>query len=480
MQDFTVHLPTFIKPLKKTILGVSLIHGRLRALSVVKDQVVENWECPQFVENSEQLQTALREAVKETKFLGQKVSFLIDDSRFVHQYLQVPAMKIADLRLYLTTAVEEMKTWKGPTVWRFRTTQEARGKMGVLLDIWPQSFLDELVMICQELELTPVQIAPFSATFVEQVRSLPLENDDVVLFVTLMSDKIALLVAKGDGTPLFERFLSPTCEGVDSSERIGREVTRSILFCAQQFGFNITQVWMAGESSSVTVENVQPFVGLPIRENLMSPDPSYWIWVSLSLPVRSPSNFSSYQIRLGSVRKVMMKISVAAVLGFLFFGIGLTSFFQGRLHKEQILTAALASESSELLKEKEVWKKRLEELAALEARAQTIIDRRPHPLPGWMLGYFGNVLPSKLTLRKAKISREDNEWKMELTGLAPNDLVLGSQTLATFEKRLQEGPYQVELIGDWRGAWLQRVSEQRQQEFSSQPREFSMVGRIKG
>ncbi len=480
MNNFSINLRNGIKPAKKTILGVSLIEGHMRVLAVVKDQVVAHWDCPQLIETSEQLQTALQEAIQETQFQGQKVSFLIDDVRFVHQYLQVPAMKLADLRLYLTNTVDEMKTWDGPAAWRFRTTQEARGKMGVLLDIWPQEFVDDVVNVCQELNLTPVQIAPLSATFVEQVRSLPLEDDDIVLLVTLMWNKIVLLVAKGDGTPLFERFLSPTREGVDTSGRIGREVTRSILFCSQQFGINVSQIWMFGESATVSLHDVQALVGLNLNQCPMDPDPTYWIWVSLSLSVRSPCNFTSHEVRLAPLRKFLIRLTAAAVLGFLIIGVGLTSFLQGRLVGEQGVASALAAQSSELMKEKEEWKNRLAEVAAWQARASHIMEHRPDPLPGWMLGYLSEALPSQLTLNKAAITKEANEWKVELTGMAPGDVVLGSQTLATFEERLRDGPYHVEITGDWRGAWLQEVSGQQQSDVGPRSRHFSMIGRIRG
>ncbi|MCA9470682.1 MAG: hypothetical protein MRJ96_03670 [Nitrospirales bacterium] len=467
-------------PRKKTILGVSLIHGRFRALAVVKDQVVGQWEYPHRVESSGDLRTAVRETLKHTNFSGQKISFLIEDQRFVHQYIQVPAMKPSDLRLYLKNAVEEMKTWDGPTTWRFRTTREARGRIGVLIDIWPKDVVDSVIEVSQALDLTPVQIAPLSATFVEQVRSLPLDNHDVVLLVTLVADKIALLVAMGDGTPLFERFLEPTCEGVNASERIGREITRSILFCAQQYAINVSQVWMVGESSDVSVATVQPFVGLPLNQSPMSPDPSYWVWVSLALPVRSPSNFTSKEAILGPMRNVMMKLTAAAVVICLLVGVGLVSFFQGQLNGTHNLAVALAAESSDLLKQKKTWKDRLANLADQKARAERILDQRVQPLPGWLLGHLGTILPSELTLNKAMITHESNEWRVELTGLAPGDLVTGSQSLATLEERLREGPYRVSFVGDWRGAWLQEVSTKQQRGLDAQPRTFSMIGRIQG
>ncbi len=480
MLDVFAYVPSVMKPGKKTVLGVSLFHGHMRALAVVKDQVMGQWESSGTIENAEQLQEALSDAIQETKFPGQKVSFLVEDSRFVHQYLQIPVMKSADLRLYLSNMIDEMKRWKGASTWRFRTTEEARGKMGVLLDIWPQDYVDELVSGCQALDLTPTLIVPMSATFVEQVRSLPLEMEDIVLLVTLMSNKTALLVAKGDGTPLFERFLEPTRDGVNSSERIGREVTRSILFCAQQFRINVSQIWMFGESSTVSPEKVQPFVGLPIMKSPIDPDPSYWIWVSLLLPIQNPCNFTSQDIRLAPLRKVLMKVTAAAVLSFLIFGVLLSSFLQGRLVGEEGQSVALASQSTELYKEKKEWQARLDELASQHARTRQIMEDRLPPVPGLMLGYLGTVLPPELTLSKALITREADEWNMELTGMAPGDVVFGSQTLAIFEEQLRKGPYHVEVTNDWRGAWLQEVSGQQQQDVSQQPRQFTMHGRIQG
>ena len=477
MRNFSIQMPDFSKPLKKTILGVSLINGRLRALAVVKDQVMANWESPQTIETSEQLKSALKGAIQETGYPGEKISFLIEDKRFVHQYLQVPAMKLADLRLYLASAVEDLKPWEGPATWRFRTTQPARGKMGVLLDIWPKEYVDDLVNVCQELNVVPIQIAPLSATFVEQVRSLPLENEDVVLLVTLMSDKIALLVAKGDGTPLFERFLSPTREGVDASERIGHEITRSILFCSQQFSINVSQIWIVGDSSSVSTSNMQPFVGMTIMESPMNPDPSYWIWVSLSLSVQHPNNFTSREIRLAPLRKHLIKLTAAAILGFLLLGVGLTSFLQGRLNGERGLAHALAIENQDLAQEKDRWEMQLKDLREKEERVKQILGERPSPLPGLVLSYLGNALPSALTLTKAAVRHESSEWKVELTGLAPGDLVIGSQTLAKFEKELREGPYHIALTEDWREAWLQQASSQ-QRISHEQPRQFSLQGQI--
>ena len=75
-----------IKPFNKTILGISLIHGRFRALPVVKGQTMGHWEYPGTVDTLEQLRHALSEAIRETNFTGKNVSWLVEDFRMVHQY----------------------------------------------------------------------------------------------------------------------------------------------------------------------------------------------------------------------------------------------------------------------------------------------------------------------------------------------------------------------------------------------------------
>ena len=78
------------KPFKKTMLGVSLIHGQFRALAVVKGQTVGNWVCPDPIHSFAHLGEVLAEAIRETNFPGNRVSFLVEDLSCVHQYHLVP------------------------------------------------------------------------------------------------------------------------------------------------------------------------------------------------------------------------------------------------------------------------------------------------------------------------------------------------------------------------------------------------------
>ena len=321
--------------MKKTVLGVSLIESRFLALAVARGKIQASWESPQPVETVEHFQTALRNAVRETGFGGKNVSILIEDPRFVHQYLRVPVMKPADLRLYLANKADQEKTWEGSTLWRFRSGLQVGGKVGILLDSCPKVLVDDLVQACKMQNLYLIQLAPLSAIFLDQVRSLPIEQDDVILLVTILAGKVMLVVARGDGTPLFDRLLRPALKEVNPAQRIGREITRSILFCEQQFNITISQVWLRGEPGGVSAEDVQPSVEIRIFSSPVVPDASYWLWTAAQMPVHHAGNFISVQGRMAPIRQRMRKVGAGLVAGLILTGVGVNGLLEGMLVREQ-------------------------------------------------------------------------------------------------------------------------------------------------
>lgn len=259
-------------PLTKTILGVSLIYGQFRAMAVVKGHIAGSWVFPGLVHTADDLRTALQEAIRATNFPGQLVSFLVEDTRLMHNYHLVPQMKQADLDQFLERIAIQEKATEGPVVWRYRRAHQAKERIGLLLDIWPQSLVNEFISVCEDLSLRPVHLLPLSAVFVDQVRMLATSTKKVLLLVTQMAGKVVFVVATGDGKPLFDRFLSSTKDEVLDPERIGREIIRSVLFAQQQLRKQITQVWVMGETEELSAERLQPFVELPILPSPMKPD----------------------------------------------------------------------------------------------------------------------------------------------------------------------------------------------------------------
>lgn len=159
-------------PFTKTILGVSLIYGQFRAMAVVKGHIAGSWVYPGLVNTADDLRTALQEAIHATNFPGQLVSFLVEDTRLMHNYHLVPQMKQADLDRFLERIAIQEKATEGPAVWRYRRAHQAKERIGLLLDIWPQSLVHEFISVCEDLSLRPVHLLPLSTVFVDQVRML--------------------------------------------------------------------------------------------------------------------------------------------------------------------------------------------------------------------------------------------------------------------------------------------------------------------
>ena len=118
-----------------TVLSVSLLNGRFKAMSIINDSIHQTWEMPGFIMRSEALCQAISDAIHHTQFPGTHISILVEDQRFITLTLQLPAMALADLLPILERKAQRGKTWEGPVAWRYRLGIQARGKQSVHIEI---------------------------------------------------------------------------------------------------------------------------------------------------------------------------------------------------------------------------------------------------------------------------------------------------------------------------------------------------------
>lgn len=466
------------KALKKTVLGVSLIHGQFRALAVVKGQTVGNWVCPDPITSFDHLGEVLAEAVRETSFPGNRVSFLVEDLACVHQYHLVPPMKTADLDVYLGRMAEQEKACEGPAVWRHRKAVAGRGRTGFLLDVWPKDHVDQLVRACQEQQLHPIQMFPLSAAFVDQILTVGAEPDEIILLITKAWDKVVFVVATGDGKPLFDRFLMSTEEKGIDPERIGREVTRSLLFATQQLGQRVSQVWLMGEDEQLTAERLQPHVTVPVLPSPILPDPSYWIWVSLMLAPNHPSNFIPPEVRKAPQRKLMRKVSAGVMVGLVCLSVSTTGVIEGLVDQGQKVTASIEPKTHMLTRERDAWQARYAELADIRMKMQALNAHYHPPVPGWFMGYLANVVPKELILTKVAVRQAEGQWVVEMTGMGSEDLSRSAEQLTRLERELAEGPFHMVVTKSWRDTWLDTLRQGVRFSDVQQTRTFALEGTI--
>ena len=447
------------KPFNKTILGISLIHGHLKALPVVKGQTMGNWEYPGTVDTPEQLRHALSEAIRETNFTGKYVSWLVEDFRMVHQYHLVPPMAGADLDRYLDRMVNQDNTSGEPLIWRHRKALKGRERSGLLLDVWPQSLVDEIIQVSQDQGLTPLHLFPLASVFVDQVRFLAAEPTDILLLVTQAAGKIVFVIARGDGMPLFDRYLSAQYDEFRDPKRISGEIIRSILFSKQQLGQQVNHVWVMGESEQLSAEVLQPFVEIPILQSPITPDPSYWIWVGMNLSSTHASNFVPKEIRTAPRRKMFAKVTVAVMVGFVCLSVSMSGLVEGLVARDQDLQKSLSQQTQALEQKKQTWESRHQALDTQRQWVQQIEALDQPPVVGWFLSTIPNMVPDELVLTSISVDHTDQQWRIELQGQAPQDFRISSVKLAELEQRLQDSAFQIQISRSWRDSWLKELRQ---------------------
>lgn len=462
--------------MRRKTLGISLLYGRFRAVTVDRWGVGKIWEAPFMVKESQDVEEAVATAVESTRYSGRDVSLILEDTFLDHQFLKVPPMKSKDMWLYLTRKVEHEKRFKGEAVYSFNHTSSPAGGEIISLNILPRSFLDNLLQACRNIDLNPVQLVPLSTVLAQQFRNLSIKDNEMAMVVTEAGDKLPLVIGKTDGSILLDRYLSRDGSKGEGMERINVEINRSIVFSKQQFGEKVAMVRLMGRFSSDFVKTLQNKLNIPV-ECIQDSDTSFWVQEALKIPVGHESNLISADIRRKSSKRRAFKI-----MSFLLFGMWVSSIALAVLTELMIVRVNhnikwAKRELVTMQAEKADWDKRYDELDRLRRSAMTIDEERLEPLSGWFVGYLGNTLPHGLVLTKARVFQDGGGWKIEVEGNSNIGLKNTAKELNVFETRLKEGPYKVFITGDWRKDWLKHLQEGMVRADDGKP--FSMGGSIR-
>ena len=97
----------------------------------------------------------------------------------------------------------------------------------------------------------------------------------------------------------------------------------------------------------------------------------------------------------------------------------------------QVRNAALLDREREFLQKKQFVK--------------VVSDEKVPPVPGWFLGYLGDIVPEELLLGQVRLNREEDRWHVELGGtLQPTTNQAPAKVLAdavaTLKTNLAQGP----------------------------------------
>jgi len=461
-----------------TILSISLVNGRFRAMSIVNDTIDRSWERPGVIVTFEVLQHAISDAIHHTQFPGTRISVLVEDRRCMSLTLQLPVMPLTDLIPILERKAQQAKSSEGEASWRYSLGLQGKGKQTIHLEIFPERFIDDIVQVCENLDLQLQQLVPLSALAESQLSALPIEPGEATILISLFEGKVSFIAGGEDGRLILTRQLAPTQDWVPLGERIGNEVNRTIMFITQQANVHIPHIWFLGEEERLTLEEVQPHVSTPILPCPFKPDWQYWLWVAATLPSNLSNNFTPLEVRQAPLKKLLSKTLAAAIIGFLIVGVGTTGILEGYFakHQEQFRTAA--TQARVLREHQQQWTSRLVTIQAQQQRVHTITEKNVPSLEGPLLSYLGNVIPPQMILYQTVVKRTNNMWDLELAGRTSTTL---SSTLLLIEKlarELAQGPYRVRVQEGWRDQLLSQTNSQAGRENTQPNYQWTLKGTI--
>lgn len=447
-------------------------------MSIVNDTIDQSWERPGVIVNLALLQSAISDAIHYTQFPGTRISILVEDRRCLSLTLQLPSMSLADLAPILERKAQQVKSCEEPAAWRYYLGIQGKGKQSVHLEIFPQSFIDEIAQICEQLDLELQLLAPLSALSKSQLSTLSIEPGEATILISMLEGKVTFIAGGEDGRLLLTRHLAPVQDWVPLGERVGTEVNRTIMFITQQTNVHIPHIWFLGEEDRLTLEEVQPHVSTPIFPCPIKPDWKYWLWIGATLPNNLSNNFTPLEVRRAPFKKLLTKTLAAAIIGFLIVSIGTTGILEGYFAKNQERFQTAAAQMLVLREDQQQWVSRLVTIQTQQQWVQAITEKKFPSLEGPLLSYLGNVIPPQMILYKTVITRTHDMWDLELAGRSSTDLPSTLLLLDKLARELAQGPYHVRVQEGWRDQLLNQTNSQAVIEHSQPNYQWTLKGNL--
>jgi hypothetical protein len=436
-------------PANLTTLGISWLNNQFKAVAVHHGMVEGTWECPNDTDGLSQFETLLREAVEKTSYHGTTVTLLLRHPQLLPVPIDAPPVSGTALHKVIERQAQLQKTFPGQPAWAYEPAFPAKSSPRGILHLFPRQLLNLLITGCQRNGLHLTAVMPSSAVLRQQLGALSLEREDVALIAAETGGYTTVVVGRGDGQLLLVRTLTGTWN--DNTDRLATDLNRTRTFIEQQYGLSINRgAWLFGPGAAEQIRYLQGPLELPVAVSPVVHNPFYWAIEALKLRPAVCPNFIGRELQQAPRRQVFAKV-VAAATAFIFLAAVVASVLflrQARLEDANIRT--LRAQLARLQDRRQLLQDRNEQLQHQQKVVQLIIDGQLPPVPGWFLGYLGEAVPDELVVTGLHIKREDDTWKVQLTGSAqpgskPLSSVDFSNSVASLVAHLTDGPFHLTL-----------------------------------
>jgi hypothetical protein len=394
---------------------ISLLNGELKTATVKRGAVSGSWLKTEPLMDLAALPEALEEATSKAQLASRKVGLVFADARLSDHFVELPHARGSTLGRLLDRAANRVKAFQGDVAWSAQPGIPSKKGTTALLHLCPKPLLDQLLEGCHAKHLELVRVMPTTAVLASQLKSLPLQKDEVALIVAQSGLSTTMVVGRKDGRLCLGRILPTSWK--TTPDRVWMDVARSIGFAQQQAHVSVTSVWVFGEGAEEQLARAQAAIKAPVKVSPVAYHDFYWAEQAAKLPEKEDGNLVSTEIRAAPQRQRMMTMTTILVIALL-LGSGAVTVALEYLRRNEV---AGLNEATRQIQKIEAEKAVVQQLHAdLEemGKAADFIEAELPPAPEWLLAYVGQELPAELALTRLRVWRTNDVWSVQLAGTA--------------------------------------------------------------
>ena len=424
----------------KHVLGVSWLHGRFQAVSLRGATVLASWTSPRPVANDSDFGPALDEAIRETKFTGNRVALLLDHRSMLYHVQDTPPAKGRVLHQLLERLVAQNHFFEEHAIWSHAPLPPAKGRQRFLLALVPESLMRQISDACSARRLQLTAVYPMAAALRDQLRQFSIQPDEVAILAADLGHSLHLLLGRGDGQVLFTR--SVVLSAAQQPERAVQEINRTLHYAQQQFAASVSQLFVFGEGAFAHFKDLQIRQGLVAHPSPTDADAFFYARQAGSLPPKLSLNLvsqnaspqrQSRQLAAAAVAALLIAASVTAVRVELLLN-AREQHAKSRTHEIESLTQSQAAVLT-----------RQHEGRRLTAFLNLVGSTNEPPIIELFARFLPTAIPEDIRLAEASVVRGTNGWEFHLEGFVSEKAGGYLGILDRFEDRLRRSIFRPQL-----------------------------------
>jgi hypothetical protein len=422
------------------VLGISWLHGWVQATSLAGDAVVANWIAPEPVNTTAEFTAALDRAVQETRFKGQRVAVVIDHRNLLFHVQETPPAKASVLDKVLERLVAQSQFFDEPAAWQHVELPASKNGHRCLLALLPQSLIRAIDDACAELNLQLVALIPPATVVARALKKLDAPAEETVILVTDLGGSLNMILGRTTGQLLLSRTVVLT--GKLQSDRAAQELNRTLHYAQQQFGVNVSQVFIAGEYAYNSLKDIPVRAGLKIVNATGQDGPLDLPRQAAATTRKSLFNFAKH----GDASTLALRVAAAIGLAALLIATFLTVFqveSTVRAREQEALTALSGQRADEQIQTAANVQRR--EATRLQAFLSVIGSTNDAPVAELFSRSLPSLVPDAIRLSEINVSQTASGWEFQLKGTVQDSNNNLSETLETLERSLQQSLFHAKV-----------------------------------